>query len=85
MTIYFIAGGVILLGLLGWYYRSLLIDQFEKKSAEREAEVHSEINKKNKIIDKQAKVKYDKVNELDPDNLIESLKRMRDKNKEEKK
>lgn len=84
MTLYFIAGGVALLIWAGWYYRSLLIDQFGKKSAEREAQVHSEINEKNKIIDKEAKAKYDKVDKLDPDNLIESLKRMRDKNKEGK-
>lgn len=81
---YFIAGGIILLLLAGWYYRKLLIDQFAKKSAQRESSIHAEINAENKTIDKQAQKKYDKIDKIDPDNLIRDLNRMRDKTKEGK-
>lgn len=83
MTMYFIAAGVVVLLWGMWYYRSLLIDSFGKKSAEREAKIHANINKENKEIDRKSKEKYDEVNKVDPDNLLDSLKKMM-KRKEKK-
>ncbi len=82
MTMYFIAGGVLLLLWLGWYYRSLLIDSFGKKSVEREAKIHAKINEKNKEIDKKAKAKYDEIENVDQDNILSWLqKKMKKKEK----
>ena len=81
-TLIFIALGTSVLIWAGWYYRSLLIDSFGKKSSEREAKIHAKINEKNKEIDKTGKIKHDEIENIDPDDMLSWLqKKMKKKEK----
>jgi hypothetical protein len=81
-TLIFIALGAGVLICGGWYYRSLLIDSFGKKSSEREAKIHAKINEKNKEIDKKAKDKHNEIDNISDDNMLSWLqKKMKKKEK----
>lgn len=78
MTLYLIGAGFLILLFLGWKYGRLVLNSFKLKLSEREAFNHAEINRKNKEIDKELTDEKDKIGRINPDNLLESLKRMRD-------
>lgn len=84
ITMYFIAGGALLLVFVMWKYGSLIKKALRLKSAEREARIHAKINEKNKEIDKKAKAKYDEIENVDQDDMLSWLQKKM-KKKEEKK